>query len=232
MRHEAEIRRRGLVAEGGNRRRQLHQSGNRAASDVAECTVGVHHHALALTHHTHVYVHTRTCLAGGDFRGKRHGEPAALRFLANNPLGKHQLVGCVLGINRKEFYFVLLVEMSVVGECAHFAMPIFDFAACLGNIRHALLTEIAKLGKRSRLVVATLVGSGERAIIGRYNIIFQLAHALKFHAGDLVECTACAVQSLYGCCIKRLTVLVEIGAKQSERRNLAEWVDKCRLEAR
>ena len=47
-----------------------------------------------------------------------------------------------------------------------------------------------------------------------------------------MECAACAVQSLYGCCIKRLAVLVEIGAKQSERRNLAEGVDKRRLEAR
>ena len=118
--------------------------------------------------------------------------------VTDNPLGYHELVGSILGMDGEELNLVLLVDHAIDGEVAHLGVAILDLSACLGDIGHAEGAELVELGIGGRLMVALLVGSGKHATVGGYHIILQLAHGLELHAGDLMKRTACLAQGVLG----------------------------------
>ena len=74
-------------------------------------------------------------------------------------------------------------------------MTVLDLTASLGDILHTTGAELVGLGIGGRLMVATLVLSGEDAFVVRDDIILQFTHCLKLHTrhfgkgnGGLVEC--------------------------------------------
>ncbi len=77
-------------------------------------------------------------------------------------------------------------------------MTIFNLATGLSDIFHAHLAEVVSLGIRSALVITALVDSRELLIIVEDYIIFQLAHGMELHAGNLTESLASLVQGIFG----------------------------------
>ncbi len=67
----------------------------------------------------------------------------------DDPLGDHQLIGCILNIYREEFYFVLLILCISHVEVTNFGMAVFDLATRLGNGHHGLCTQFFPLDEWS-----------------------------------------------------------------------------------
>ena len=228
--HQAQVRGGVLVAKRGDGGGELHHAGDGAAGGIADDSV-LEHLVVAVLHDAHVDVQARTGLAYGDLRGERHVEAEFCAQVADHPLGDGELVGRVFGGAGEELDFVLLVELAVLGEVAHFAVAVLDLAAGLGDVEHALLAEFVELGKRGGFVVALLVNGGELArVVGNY-VVFQFAHGLEFHAGLLLEGFAGLVEGVFRRRFQRLPVLVEEAAEQAEGGEGGKRVHECRGEA-
>ena len=171
-------------------------------------------------------VQARTCLAHGNLGGKSHVQPHLVCQVADDPLGQRQLVGGLLGRHGQELNLVLLIDGAVLHKVAHLAVAILDLAAGLGDILHALGAELATLGIRTALMIASLVLGREHLVVIEDNIVLQLAHCVEFHTSHLLERFAGLVQSVLGAALQRIAVLVEVTAQQAQCRNLGKWVDK------
>ena len=118
MRHQTEVARRVLVAEGGDGRRHVHHAGNHAARCLREHAV-LQHLVLAVLRHAHVDVQTAARLTRGNLRSERHVVALLVGQVADDPLGQHQLVGSLLHRHGQELYLVLLVGLAVEREVTH-----------------------------------------------------------------------------------------------------------------
>ena len=238
MRHEAEVTRGVLVAEGGDTRSQVHHTCNHAKGIVRErrtelrARLVCEHHVATVLHNTHVHMQAASSLTCGNLRSKRHVQSFTPSQIANHPLGYHQLVGSIAHGNRQELNLVLLVHQSVLLEVAHFGMTVLDLSACLGDVVHAASSEVVGLGIGSTLVIATLVDGGIDSLSRLDDIILQLTHRLVVHSRHLAEGFCSAAKCLLGRRCQRLTVLVEEGTEQTERGNLGKRIDKSRRVAR
>ena len=139
---------------------------------------------------------TRTCLAGGNLGSKCDVVSQFVCQIADNPLGYHQLVGCILGTYGQELYLVLLVDHSIDSEVAYLGVSVLDLSTGLCYVCHALGTELVELGIGSRFVITLLVSGREHLRVGSDDIVLQLAHGLELHACYLVEGTACLAQGV------------------------------------
>ena len=231
VRHEAQVRSRVLVAERGDGRGELHHAGDGAACGFADDAV-LEHLVVAVLHDAHVDVQARTRLAHSNLRGECHVEAHLGAEIADHPLGDGELVGGIFGRAGEELDFVLLVELAVLREVAHFAVAVLDLAAGLCDVEHALLAEFVELGKRGGFVVASLVHGGECARVVGNHVVFEFAHGLEFHTGLLLEGFACLVERVFRRRFERLAVLVEETAEEADGREACERVHEGRREAR
>ena len=230
--HQAEVARGVGVAEGGEGGSQRHDAGDGAARGVAETAVGIEHHVMAVAGDAHVDVQARAGLAGGDLGREGDVVAQAGGEVAYHPLGQHELVGGLLGVDGQELNLVLLVVEAAEGEVAHLAVAVLDASARAGYVAHAQRAEIVVFGKGAALVIALLVGGGELSALGRYHIVLELAHSLEAHARDALKFRACLVERVLRRALERPAVLVEERAEHSHRRQLGEGVDESRAEAR
>ena len=153
---------------------------------------------------------TRTSLSGGNLGSEGNVVAQFVCQVADNPLGYHQLVGCILGAYGQKLYLVLFVDHAVNGEVAHLRVAVLYLTASLCNVCHALGSELVELGIRCRLMITFLVGGREHLRVRGYYVILQLAHSLELHTCYLVEGTACLAQGVLGRTLQGFTVLVEV----------------------
>lgn len=166
------------------------------------------------------------------FRSESNVESFALCQIADHPLGEHQLVGCLAGIDGQELDLVLLVYLAVEREIADLGVSVFDLGACAGDITHAQGAEIVEFGERRRFVVAALVGGGEGAGIVGYDVVLKFAHGMEMQSGYVGKRAACLVEHVFGCRFERLAVLVEVGTEHCQRRQWRKRIDEGRAETR
>ena len=226
MRHQAEIRSRILVAEGGDGGRHPHQPGDCPQGIVREFAVGAEGDVTAVFHQPHMDVHAAAGLAHGDFGGEGDIQAALVGQVADDPFGQQQLVGGGVHRIRQELYLVLLVNLAVQGKVAHLAVAVFDLAAGFGHQHHAFAAEVVQFCERLALVVALLVGGGEILRGGHYHIVFQLAHRLEFQSGALLEGLVGPLQGCERGALERRTVFGEVAAQKAQRGYLVERVHK------
>ncbi len=234
MRNESEIRCRIHISKSRESRSECHKAGYRGACLRAEpVAVGSQHHTVSVfIHKPHVYVQTGAGFAGCDFRSEGYVEAFLCSKIANDPLREHKLIGSLAGIDRQEFYFILLIYFAVESEIAHFGVSVFDFAACRRYILHTTRAEIVEFGKRCRFMVATLIGGREvSGVVGNY-IIFELAHCVKHVAGLRGKSLACFGKCMLRRTLKRPAFEVEKRAQHSECRYFGKGVAESRAEAR
>ena len=224
VRDEAEVGGGVLVAEGGDGRGHQHQAGDGAAGDVGQLSVRAEGDVLSLLHQAHVDVHARTGLAGGDLRGEGHVQPPLVREVPDHPFRQQKLVGGRFHRIGQEFDLVLLVDHPVQGEVAHFAVPVLDLAAGLGDMDHAGAAEIVHLGEGLGFVIAFLVRGGEEGIGLGDDVVFEFSHRLEGHARGLVEGVRRPQKRLVGGAVEGLAVLVEEAAQEAQRRDLVEGI--------
>ena len=155
----------------------------------------------------------RAGFSNGDLGCKCYIETLALRKIAYHPLGEHQLIGGIAGVDRQEFDFILLIHHSVEGEITNFGVAIFNLGTGAGYVAHAQRAEIVEFRERSRFVVAALVGSWEGATVGGYHVVFELSHGIECKAGHLGECTASLVEHALGSRFKLVAILIEVRAQ-------------------
>ena len=98
------------------------------------------------------------------------------------------------------------------------------------DVCHTLGTELVELGIGGRFVITLLVGGREHFRVRSNNVVLQLAHSLELHAGHFVEGAACLAQSVLGRTLQRFSVLVEIGAKHGQGRDLGKGIQEGRAE--
>ena len=230
MGNKPEIGHRHGVAECGDRRRDEHEAGDGSLRSFRQFSVG-HGDALAVLHQAHVDMHAGARLAHGDLGSEGHIQVALPCQGADDPFGKGQLVCCIFGVDRKEFDFVLLVILAVLGEVAHFAVAVLDAAAGLGDELHALGAESVELGERLGFVIAVLVFRRERGIEAGNDVVFQFAHGLEIDAEFIVQGLAGLVKREVRGGFEAFAVTVEIGAEHGERGYLGERIHKCGTEA-
>ena len=225
VRDEPEVGGRVGIAEGGDGGCQHHHAGDGPPGGVGELAA-IEHLVLAILHDTHMDVEPRASLAGGDLRGEGDVVAVLAGPVADHPLGQHELVCRLLGGAGQELDLVLLVDLPVEGEVAHLRVAVLDLSAGLGDVAHALGPEFVELGEGGGLVIALLVGCREAEVVVSDDVILQLAHRLKGHAGRLMEGGAGLAQGLLGRRLERLALLVEEGAEHRECRERGERIDE------
>ena len=224
MGNQAEIGGGVLVAECGDGRGHHHQAGDGAAGDFGQLPVRTQGGIPAVFHQAHMDVHAGSGLAGRDLRSEGDVESPLVGEVPDDPFRQQELVGGRRHRIGQEFDLVLLIDLSVQGEVAHFAVSVFDLAAGLGDPDHAGAAEIVQLGEGLGFVVTLLVGGGEQGIGVGDDVILQLAHRLERHSGGLVESVLGPHQGLVGGAVEGLSVLVEETAQEAEGWNFVERI--------
>ena len=172
-------------------------------------------------------VHTTAGLADGDLRSEGDGDAVFVAQLAHHPFGNDQLVGSRLEVGRQELYLVLLIHQIAVGEVAHLAVAILDFATGRGDHAHSFGAELLELAVGHTHVVAMLVLRHVLVLSGSNGVVFQLAHHLEFHTTcGLAESTGGLLKRILGSHSEGLAVLVEEGAEKVEGRHLGEGIEE------
>ena len=171
-------------------------------------------------------VHAGARLARRDFRGECDIVAVLEGEVSDDPFGDGELVGGVFRGAREEFDFVLLVGHAVKREIADFRMAVFDQAARLRDVEHALLAEFVEFGVWSRFVVSALVGGGKELRFRGDDIVFEFAHGLELHSRLFFELLARLVERVFGGTGKWFAVFVEERAQHAERGQFRKRIDK------
>ena len=143
-------------------------------------------------------VHTRTGLAHGDLGRKGQFYTILISQLTHDPFGNDKLIGCIFDVGGQEFDFILLVNLSILGEITHFGMSVLDLASALGNQLHGLGAQFSELVERCTLVVTTLVLDLIEGILFADDVVFQFAHRLHLHTRLADESLIGLVQNILG----------------------------------
>ena len=227
--HQAEVGGGVRVAEGRERGGELHIAGDGAAGVVGQGAVLDHHGAVAL-HHPGVEVQAAAGLAGGDLRGEGHVDAVLVGQRAEDPFGHHQLVGRRFHGVDEEFDLVLLVDLAVEGEVAHFAVAVLDLAAHFGDGADGVGAEALELGEGRGFVVAVLVFGGEHAVVAVDQIEFEFTHRLEGVARPLPEGLVGLAEGEFRRAFERQAVFREIAAEEADRGDFLERIDVGRAE--
>ena len=176
-------------------------------------------------------VETTARLACGNLRGEGHIQAVFVSEVADNPFGQHQLVGGILHVRNQELYFVLFVNLVIQREVAHFGVAVFDLAAHLSDIKHALGTELLELGERCGFMVTFLVGCLVQFLFVANDVVFQFAHCLEFHARHFLERLDRLAENIFWGVFHRETVLIEIGTEERKGGDGGEGVNEGGFES-
>ena len=175
---------------------------------------------------------TTTSLTGSNFRSECHIQTIFVGEITDNPFSQNQLICSILDIGNQKFYFVLLIDFIFQREVADFGVTIFNQTANLRDIEHALSAELFEFGERGGFMVTLLIGGLIELFFIANNVVFQLAHRLKVHARHLIEGFHGFLKDVFGRVLHRLSVLVEIGAKERECGDGSERIHKSGAETR
>ena len=107
-------------------------------------------------------------------------------------------------------------------------MPVFDIASAIGDGFHSFDPEVFPFAEGGRFMVAFLVSRFKKVVFFGYDIIFQFPHHLEGEARIFFQRFVRLAQNIFGRIGKRQSVLVIIGTKDIDSRELREGICECR----